>query len=233
MSGRTPLKNILSIGLWVSLLIFQGFIPVAEAGMIGKPTASGKSLQLSEIRLEFDQVQLEIRSGGGKFQGNATSERILLKGIYGLSPKLDVHLSLGAADFGTASRQFDGSFGPAIGTGLRWTFHKKRNLSLGLGIQTLNFQSDDGRSINSRIRFHEIESFVGGTFSGMEQATTYFGFLFSSGFGRFRRGHTVYTQDHLGVFIGGDFQVYDRLYLSGEARMINEASLTISVSYHL
>ncbi|HIE64218.1 MAG: hypothetical protein ABGX83_01800 [Nitrospira sp.] len=232
MSGRLLLKKGLCISLWVVLLIVQGFILEAEAGIIGKPTASGKSMRLSEIRLEFDQVQLEIRSGGGKFQGNATSERILLKGIFGLAPKLDAHLAIGATDFGTASRQFDGDFGPAIGTGLRWTFHNKGAFSLGVGIQTLSFQSDDDQSVNPRIRFHEIETFVGGTFSGLEQVTTYFGALFSSGFGRFRRGNTVYSQDHFGVFVGGDFQIIDRLYLSGEARMINEASLTISVSYH-
>jgi hypothetical protein len=232
MSGRSPLKNELTLSLWVALLIFQAFIPKAEAGIIGKPTASGKSMRLSEIRLEFDQVQLKTRSGRGIFKGNATSERILLKGIFGLSPKLDAHLSLGAADFSAASRQFDSDFGPAIGTGLRWTFHKKGSFSLGGGVQTLYFQSDDDQSTSPRLRFHEIESFVGGTFSGLEQVTTYFGFLLSSGFGRFRRGTTVYTQDFFGVFVGGDFQLYDRLYLAGEARMINEASLTISLSYH-
>lgn len=240
MSGRPALRNGLCICLWVSLLIFQGFIPKAEAGIIGKPTASGKSNRLSEIRLEFDQVELETRSGQGKFRGNATSERILLKGIFGLTPKLDAHLSLGVADFDTASRQFGGDFGPAIGTGLRWTFHNKGNFSLGVGIQTLFFQSDndklptqDDPFPNPRIRFHEIESFVGGTFSGLEQVTTYFGLFFSSGFGRFQKGATVYTEDYFGVFIGGDFQIHDRLYLSGEARMINEASLTISLSYNL
>ncbi len=232
MSGWPSLRKRLCIGLWVALLISQGFTPRAEAGIIGKPTASGKTMHLSEVRLEFDQVQLETRSGGGKFGGNATSERILLKGVFGLTPLLDTHLSLGVADFSTASRQFDGDFGPVIGTGLRWTFHQKEGFSLGVGIQTLSFLSDDDQSINPRIRFHEIESFVGGTFSGLEQVTTYFGALLSSGFGRFQRGNTVYTEDNFGVFVGGDFQIHDRFYLSGEARMINEASLTISLSYH-
>lgn len=231
MNGRPPLRKRHYICFWVTLVILQGFIPKATAGIVGKPTAAGATMRLSEIRLEFDQVQLETRSGIEKFKGNATSERILLKGIYGLSPKLDAHLSLGVADFATASRQFNGDFGPAIGTGLRWTFHNKGALSLGVGGQTLFLLSDDDRSTNPRIRFHEIESFVGGSFSGLEQVTTYFGFLLSSGFGRFQRGTTVFTQNTFGVFVGGDFQIYDRLYLSGEARMINEASLTISLSY--
>lgn len=233
MRVRPFVKKGLFTGFWVVLLLIQGLIPKSEAGVIGKPTASGKALGISEIRLEFDQVQLETRSGRDQFAGPATSERILIKGIYGLNADLDVHLSLGVSDFATASRQFDGSFGPAIGTGLRWTFLKRGNLHLGGGLQTLTLQSDNDRSNNPRARFHEIESFVGGSFSGLEQVTTYFGFLFASGFGRFENGSTFYTEDYIGVFVGGDFQIYEHLYLSSEARMINETSLTISLSYRL
>jgi hypothetical protein len=204
----------------------------AEAGSIGRPTASGKANTLSEFNLEYDLVQRDLDTNEPGFEGTATSERILLQGIYGLTPYSDLYLRVGIADLETSARGFDGGFGPAFGGGGRWTVHQRGDLKFGLGIQFLEFFSRNG-SASPRANWTEIETFFGGELQGLERFVPYFGVTFSQVLGKFKEGPDIRGNDFIGLFVGAEFQVFDNYYLSSEARIVNENSLTLRLQYRL
>ncbi len=129
--------------LLVSGLSFLIWAQDVKAGTIGDPTASGKPNTLSQLNLEYDSIERKMDSGDSGFGGKTTSERVLLQGIYGLTPFVDLYLRVGVADLETASRNFQGKSGFAFGGGGRWTLFQRGDLNIGLGIQVLEFFSND------------------------------------------------------------------------------------------
>jgi hypothetical protein len=217
----------------VSGLSFLIWTQEAKAGVIGDPTASGKPDTLSQFNLEYDLIQRDMDTGRNEFGGEATSERILLQGIYGLTQFVDLYLRVGMADIETGSRGFEGDFGVAFGGGGRWTLFQKENLKVGVGIQFLEFFSRDSGATASKVTWTEIETFLGGSLQGMEHFVPYFGVLLSKAQGKFDGGPTIRSDDFIGVFIGAEFKIYENYYFSSEARIINENSLTLRLNYHL
>lgn len=220
------------------LLLVLGFFFLiweqeARAGVIGEPTASGSPNTLSQFNLEYDLVQRDMDGGRNGFGGDATSERILLQGVYGLTHFVDLYLRVGVADLETGPRNFQGDFGVAFGGGGRWTLFQKDNLKVGAGIQFLEFFSRDGGAAAPKVTWTEIESFLGGSLQGMEQFVPYFGLLLSKAQGKFDGGSTIRSDDFIGFFIGAEFKIYENYYFSSEARIINENSLTLRLNYHL
>lgn len=226
-------RRFASFLLLVSGLFFLIGVRESKAGGIGDPTASGKPNTLSQFNLEYDLVQRDMDAGRDGFSGEATSERILLQGIYGLTPFVDLSLRVGLADLETGPRDFEGDFGVAFGGGGRWTLFRKENLKVGVGIQFLEFFSRDRSATASKITWTEIESFLGGSFQGMEQFVPYFGLLLSKAQGKLDGGPTLRSDDFTGVFVGAEFKIYENYYFSSEARLINENSLTLRLNYHL
>lgn len=217
----------------ISGLSFLIWTQEAPAGVIGDPTASGKPNTLSQFNLEYDLAQRDMDAGRDGFSGEATSERILLQGIYGLTHFVDLYLRVGMADMETGSRDFQGDFGVAFGGGGRWTLFQKENLKIGVGIQFLEFFSRDSGAAASKVTWTEIETFLGGSLQGMEQFVPYFGVVLSKAQGDFDGGPTVRSDDFIGLFVGAEFKIYENYYFSSEARLINENSLTLRLNYHL
>jgi len=229
VGGRRSALFLLSV-LGISFLIST---QEAKAGVIGDPTASGKPNTLSQFNLEYDLVEREMDAGRDGFGGEATSERIFLQGVYGLTHFVDLSLRVGMADLETGPRDFQGDFGVAFGGGGRWTLFQKENLKVGVGIQFLEFFSRDSSAAASKVTWTEIESFLGGSFQGMEQFVPYFGLLLSKAQGKLEGGPTLRSDDFIGVFVGAEFKIYENYYFSSEARLINENSLTLRLNYHL
>ncbi|MBI3805663.1 MAG: hypothetical protein HY282_18080 [Nitrospirae bacterium] len=220
------------------LFFFSGILLLirmseAQAGVIGDPTASGKPNTLSQFNLDYDLTQRKLRAGEDGFGGQATSERILLQGIYGLTPFVDLYLRVGIADLETNSREFEGDFGPALGGGGRWTLFQKGDFKVGVGIQFLEFFSRDGGSPTPRVNWGELESFIGGALQGMERFTPYIGLSFSKVQAKFKNGPTARSDGFIGVFIGAEFLIYQNYYFASEARISSENSLTLQLNYHL
>lgn len=240
VAGRSGVDRVKSAGgrlshllLLISGLSFLIWAQEAKAGMIGDPTASGKPNTLSQFNLEYDLVQRDMDSGRTGFGGETTSERILLQGIYGLTPFVDLHLRVGAADLETSSRNFEGDFGVAFGGGARWTLFRKGDLDVGVGIQFLEFLSRDSSADAAKVTWTEIESFLGGSLRGMERFVPYFGVSLSKAEGDFDGGPTIRSDDFIGVFVGAEFHIYENYYFASEVRLINENSLTLRLNYHL
>ena len=229
-SGGWRLSSVL---LLVSGLSFLIWAQEAKAGSIGDPTASGKPITLSQFNFEYDLVQRDMESDQAGFGGQATTERLLLQGIYGLTPFVDLYLRVGVADMETPSRNFEGDLGPAFGGGGRWTLFQKGDLKVGVGIQFLEFLSHEGEAVSPRVTWTEIESFLGGSLQGMERFVPYFGISFSKARARFQHGPTARSEDFIGFFVGAEFQIYENYYFSTEARIVDENSLTLRLNYHL
>ncbi|HLG21783.1 MAG TPA: hypothetical protein VI382_03140 [Candidatus Manganitrophaceae bacterium] len=221
---------------WVAALFFLLLlVENSDAGTIGSPAAAGRPATLSQLNLEYDTVQRDMNSNDRSFSGDVTSERILLQGVFGLTPYTDFFLRVGAADLETASRGFNSGLGVAYGGGGRWTVLKKGDLKIGLGLQFLEFLGRDADAPISKVHWDELETFVGGEIEGLERFTPYFGVSFSKAVGRFKGGPgaTVRSDDFIGLFVGAEYQIYQNYYLSSEARLIHENALTIRVNYHL
>jgi hypothetical protein len=229
-SGRGSRRVRIGVGLF---LIWIVSVRIAEAGSIGRPTASGRTGTLSELNFEYDLVQRDLSTDDLRFQGTATSERVLLEGIYGLSQYSDLYLRAGMADLETSSRGFDGDLGPAIGGGGRWTVYQRGDLKMGVGIQFLEFFSRGGGGPSSSANWTEIESFLGGEIQGIERFIPYFGISFSQVLGRFKGGPAIRADNFIGLFVGAEFHVYNQYYVSSEARIVNENSLTLRLHYRL
>ena len=172
-------------------------------------------------------------SGQSAWGGETTSERILLQGIYGLTHFVDLDLRVGVGDLETASRNFQGNLGVAFGGGGRWTLLQKGDLKIGVGVQFLEFFSQDNGAPAPKVAWAEVESFLGGSLQGMERFTPYFGISFSKAHGNFERGPTIRSADFVGFFVGAEFQIYENYYFGTEARLVNENSLTLRLNYHL
>ena len=221
--------------LWILLVaaLFSGLSAEnAAAGSIGRPTASGRADTLSEFNLEYDLVQRDLDTSEFGFEGTATSERVLLQGIYGLTPYSDLYLRVGMAGVETSSRGFNGDLGPAFGGGGRWTVYQKGDLRVGIGIQFLEFFSSNG-SASPRANWTEIETFLGGELQGLDRFIPYFGVSFSQVLGKFKNGPAIRANDFIGLYVGAEFHVFDQYYFSSEARIINENSLTLRLHYRL
>lgn len=229
-SGRGSRKGRIGVG-WVLFWILS--VQVAEAGSIGRPAASGRTGTLSELNLEYDLVQRDLSTDDIRFQGTATSERLLLEGVYGLGPYSDLYLRAGMADLETSSRGFNGDLGPAIGGGARWTVYQKGDLKMGFGLQFLEFFSRGSGGPSSSANWTEIETFLGGELQGIERFIPYFGLSFSQVLGRFKDGPAIRADNFVGLFVGAEFHVYNQYYVSTEARIINENSLTLRLHYRL
>lgn len=228
-SGRGSRTVRFGVGL---LLFWILSAQNAEAGSIGRPTASGKADTLSELNLVYDLVQRDLDTDELVFKGTATSERVLFEGVYGLTQYSDLYLRLGMGDLETSARGFDGDLGPAFGGGGRWTVYQKGDLRLGLGIQFLEFFSSNG-SASPRANWTEIESFLGGELTGLDRFVPYFGISFSQVLGKFKKGPPIRGNDFIGLFVGAEFHVFNQYYFSSEARIINENSLTLRLHYRL
>ena len=228
---RSPCSRGCRIGVGL-LLFWTLLIQNAEAGSIGRPTASGRADTLSEFNLEYDLVQRDLSTDQPGFEGTATSERILLQGIYGFTPYSDLYLRVGMADVETSSRGFNGSLGPAFGGGGRWTVYQKGDLRWGVGVQFLEFFSN-GSGAFPKANWAEIESFLGADLHGLDRFVPYFGVSFSQVLGKFKNGPAIRTNDFIGLFVGAEFHVYDRYYFSSEARILSENSLTLRLHYRL
>lgn len=225
--GRFGRLLLLVSGLFLLISISE-----ARAGVIGRPTASGRPGTLPELNLEYDFTQRNLKSESG-FGGEATSERILLQGVYGISPFLDLYLRVGIADIETNSRRFEGNFGPAFGGGGRWTLFQKGDFRAGVGIQFLEFFSRDGGSETPKVTWTELESYLGGSLQGMERFVPYFGVTFSKAQGKLNGGPTLRSKDFIGLYLGAEFPIFKNYYFSSEARIVNENSLTLRFIYHL
>ncbi len=202
-------------------------------GTVGLPIAFGEGKGFTSIRLDYERLSPEIESSQIAFRGNSREERILLISGYAPSRFLELHLKLGLAAYETPSRKFNGSLGPAYGFGAKWSFYQKQSLTVGMGLSVLEFITEDSASATSKLRWDEVEAFIGGVLGGFEEVSPYFGFLFSKGRGVFSNGPTVNQKGLTDLFIGAAFRISDRIDFLSEARLIRENGLSLSLSIQL
>ncbi len=215
------------------LWAFQSLSGLSEAGGIGLPIASDRERGFSRIRLDYERLEPDIDSDNPAFGGESREERILISAGYVPVKFVDLTLRLGVAAHENASRNFNGSLGPAYGLGAKWTFYQKKDLRVGTGVQILEFRTDASGGASSRFTWDEIEAFLGGVLVGYEGVVPYFGILFSRGRGKFKGGPTVDMENFGEIFFGAQFYIHKNIHFSTEARLRRENGLTFSLVYDL
>lgn len=220
-------------GFLLILFILQVSSGLSEAGGVGLPIASVKEKGLTSIRLDYERLEPDIDSDDPAFGGESREERILISAGYAPVQFVDLYLRIGTAAHETASRNFNGTLGPAYGVGAKWTFYKKKDFSVGMGAQILEFWTDASGGASSQFRWDEIEAYLGGALEGYERMIPYFGVKFSKGRGKFKGGPTVDLENFADVFFGAQIYIHKGLHFLSEARLLNENGLTFSLVYDL
>jgi len=220
-------------GVFFIFLSLQVATALSFAGTVGLPVVSDQERGFTRIRFDYERLEPEISSDQSAFGGDSREERLLLSAGYSPARFLEFYLKFGLAGHETPSRKFNGSLGPAYGIGVKWTFYQKRSLTVGMGLSALEFITEDSASTTSRLRWDELEAFVGGVLGGFEQVSPYFGLLFSAGTGKFTNGPTVDLKGFADLFFGASFRVTDRIDFLSEVRLIRENGLSLSLSVQL
>lgn len=227
------MKKILTALLGVAgLFLAQGDI---FAGNIGDPGASLKQKEAS-LGLEFSGLTREVRDGDG-IRYDSESWRLLLKGSYGITNWLEGHIRAGGATLKIRGTPFDSNPGIAGGAGLKATFLDPPGhpLKYSVGGQFLYLQADDRDSTG---KWFEYDFWLGVSYRDGRKVTPYGGVVYSRVDGKMEDFPAKPALDQfksptaVGVFLGVDWKVSNKIHLGIDARLFGENSGTLSLQYH-
>lgn len=221
------------INVVLTIVFTLGFCSAAMSDTIGNPTATVEDrMSAFDFSVDFTNRDMEVEGGG---DDDVDSNRILLKGTYGIEP-INIYAKLGVANLEVD--EADGDYGLAFGFGIKATVLETPNTKVGIGLQYLSFESEDtvhGFDYEADVS-SEIDIFAGISYLGLQNKITPYGGLVISmidgdveveGLGSF----DIEEDDTLGIFAGVDFDASDKFKAGVELRLINETSISLKVSY--
>lgn len=205
-----------------------------QAGSIGDPGAS-LSKGSGSLGPEISWVGREIRDREG-MRYDTEAWRLLLKGSYGITDRLEVFGRLGGATLKIRGTAYDGSSGVAGGAGLKATFLDPPNHPLGysLGGQFFYTQPGDG---GADANWFEYDIWAGISCKKRKDFIPYGGIIYSRVNGKLKNFPLRPMLDDFesptaaGIFLGLDWQINQKTKLGFELRGGSENSGTFSLSY--
>lgn len=221
------------INVVLTIVFTLGFCSAAMSDTIGNPTATVEDrMSALDFSVDFTNRDMEVEHLG---DDDVDSNRILLKGTYGIEP-INIYAKLGVANL--EYEDFDGDYGLAFGFGIKATVHETPNTKVGIGLQYLTFESEDtvdGADVEADVS-SEIDIFAGVSYLGLQNnITPYGGLVISMIDGEIDyegSGSADFEEDDtLGIFAGIDFDASDQFKAGLELRLMNETSFTLKVSY--
>lgn len=220
----------------------------AEGGMIGPPVAVHSAGTLAgEIEGGIINRDLVLDSGGSP---EIRMSNILFRGTYGIVNWANAFLTLGMMDDDFKVSNFQGTqltflAKPSIayGAGFKVTVYEVSQFLLGGGGRYERFTLNSERSTNTsppadaELTWQEFRFFAGAYAKGVPYFAPYGGFYVTllQGELNFSRatpsGADVEEDQPVGLFYGGDFNVWPNWVFSAEIRLIAESSIAFSLQY--
>jgi len=216
----------------IFLLLFL-FPWSGQAQMMGDPVPEGQA-GFSSLSVEYDDVQLNVDSANSQYGGTLQSDQVLVRADLGVGKKSDLFLWVGGIDAQAAQRVFQGGAGPAFGGGARQTLLQWGDLRVGAGLQALQLYSRDDSSQSPKFSLSEVGAVLGADLLGLPFFRPYGGLEISDAQGKFWGGETtarVFTPNWVSVFLGGEFRIWKRFWFGAEARLIEEYSFGVRLSF--
>lgn len=213
-------------------LVGVGFVDPVYATMMGDPVPLGK-VGFSRLSLEYEKTERKVVSGDSRYTTNLRSDRLLVRGVYGFSDTVELFLWVGGGDAELTSRIFDGDMGLVFGGGGRWKLLEWDDLQLGTGLHVLQLNSNDDTAESSKLSLYEIDADIAAVLTGLSFFKPYGGLRVSYSEGAFSGGPTkhVRSRNWVGLIMGGEFLIWKGFWFGAEARLIDEMSYSIRVSY--
>lgn len=213
------------------LLVAGGFaLPdAASAARLGDPTSVAAPTRFTlGVEYEFVERDVEFDSPlAGANEAELKSQRIFVRGAYGIAPNLEVFARLGGAEAETNTPSVNGGFGLALGGGVKGVIFRGPNWAVGAVGQVLYFESENGGDI----KVLEFDLASGVSFA-LGPVTPYAGLVLQVTQGELTSpaGSSDFDQDNLiGVFFGMNYVPQPNISLGFEAHLISETAVSLAL----
>lgn len=217
--------GILALLVAVGVALPEG----ARAARLGDPTAVAAPARFSlGVEYEFLERDVEYDSPiAGVNEAELESQRVFVRGAYGLTPDMEVFLRLGGAEAETDRPNVNGDFGLAFGGGVKGVIFRGPNWALGAVGQFLYYQSENG----GEVEVLEFDLATGASFA-LGPVTPYAGLVLQVTQGELSSpaGSSDFDQDNLiGLFFGMNYVPQPNISLGFEAHLIHETAVSIAL----
>jgi len=213
------------------LLVAGGFAmpDAASAARLGDPTSVAAPTRFTlGVEYEFVERDVEFDSPlAGANEAELESQRIFVRGAYGIAPNLEVFARLGGAEAETNTPSVNGGFGLALGGGVKGVIFRGPNWAVGAVGQLLYFESENGGDI----KVLEFDLASGVSFA-LGPVTPYAGLVLQVTQGELTSpaGSSDFDQDNLiGVFFGMNYVPQPNISLGFEAHLIHETAVSLAL----
>lgn len=209
--------------IFVLIVLLVSVSPVAMAGTVGNPTATvvtGSFLVGGEI--DFWDRDFE---DGASFDVEGT--KLLVKGTYGISNKIDVFGKIGMAKAEIDDLGWDSGFDPAFGIGGKMNVYERGQIKAGVLAQFLLWSGEDS---GVDIDMFEFDLAFGGLFEVSKDFDCYGGLMLTMVEGD-ADGNDFNAEDPIGIFVGGEYDITPKAKAGVELRLLSETSFTFMASF--
>jgi hypothetical protein len=225
-------SSLLSVCAGVLVLLVAGGFALpdaASAARLGDPTSVAAPTRFTlGVEYEFLERDVELDSPiAGASEAELESQRIFVRGAYGIAPNLEVFARLGGAEAETNTPSVNGDFGLALGGGVKGVIFRGPNWAVGAVGQLLYFESENGGDI----KVLEFDLASGVSFA-LGPVTPYAGLVLQVTQGELTSpaGSSDFDQDNLiGVFFGMNYVPQPNISLGFEAHLIHETSVSLAL----
>ena len=202
------------------IVMFVSVSPVAMAGTVGNPTASvaqGSFL----VGAEIDFWDRDFDMGGVIGVTDVDGTKILVKGTYGISDKIDVFGKIGMAEVENSG------WDPAFGLGGKVNVYERGQIKAGVVAQFLLWSGEDS---GVDIDIIEFDLAFGGLYEVTKEFDCYGGLMLAMVDGD-ADGNDFNQDDPIGIFLGGEFDITPQAKAGLELRLISETSFTFMAGF--
>ena len=225
-------SSLLSVCAGVLVLLVAGGFALpdaASAARLGDPTSVAAPTRFTlGVEYEFVERDVEFDSPiAGASEAELESQRIFVRGAYGIAPNLEVFARLGGAEAETNTPSVNGDFGLALGGGVKGVIFRGPNWAVGAVGQLLYFESENGGDI----KVLEFDLASGVSFA-LGPVTPYAGLVLQVTQGELTSpaGSSDFDQDNLiGVFFGMNYVPQPNISLGFEAHLVHETAVSIAL----
>jgi len=213
------------------LLVAAGFaLPgSASAARLGDPASVAAPTRFT-LGVEYEFLERDIEFDSPFFGASETeleSQRVLVRGAYGLAPNLEVFARLGGAEAETDTPGVNGDFALAFGGGVKGVLYRGPNWALGAVGQVLYYQSENG----GEVEVLEADLATGASFA-LGPVTPYLGLVLQVTEGELKAAGQSrdFEQDNLiGFFFGINYVPQPNVSLGFEAHILHETAVSVAL----
>ncbi len=215
------------------IVIFVSVSPVAMAGTVGSPTATVEQGSF-QVGAEIDlwERDMEVETGD---EGEVEGKKILVKGTYGISDKIDVFAKIGMADAKIDDIDFESDMDIAYGIGDKVNVYEKGQIKADVDAQIPLCSGDDDTAVgpNVEIDATEFDPAIGGSYEVSEAFNCYGGLMYDMVIEEMSNGGSVDVDesDPIGIFLGGKYTITPQVKAGLELRLTSETSFTLMGSF--